>query len=76
MRWDECFETSLFIELIQVIGVWKYRPSPEHVTVTHPLLPHQIWLELQEAQKAKLDEATYNQLLDLRPHLDLETMVS
>ncbi|MPC20593.1 Axonemal protein [Portunus trituberculatus] len=35
----------------------------------------EIWLELQEAQKAKLDEATYNQLLDLRPHLDLETMV-
>ncbi|XP_063841391.1 dynein axonemal intermediate chain 7 homolog isoform X2 [Scylla paramamosain] len=35
----------------------------------------EIWLELQEAQKAKLDEATYNQLLDLRPYLDLETMV-
>ncbi|XP_050725906.1 dynein axonemal intermediate chain 7 homolog [Eriocheir sinensis] len=35
----------------------------------------EIWLELQEAQKEKLDDATYNQLLDLRPHLDLESMV-
>ncbi|XP_069178268.1 dynein axonemal intermediate chain 7 homolog isoform X2 [Procambarus clarkii] len=35
----------------------------------------EIWLELQEAQKEKLNEATYHQLLDLRPHLDHETMV-
>ncbi|KAK4286942.1 hypothetical protein Pmani_039976 [Petrolisthes manimaculis] len=35
----------------------------------------EIWLELQEAQKEKLDEATYHQLLDLRPYLDHETMV-
>ncbi|XP_042209640.1 dynein axonemal intermediate chain 7-like [Homarus americanus] len=35
----------------------------------------EIWLELQEAQKEKLDQATYHQLLDLRPHLDHETMV-
>ncbi|XP_063604864.1 dynein axonemal intermediate chain 7 homolog, partial [Penaeus indicus] len=35
----------------------------------------EIWLELQEAQKGKLDQATYHQLLDLRPHLDHETMV-
>lgn len=31
---------------------------------------------MQEAQKEKLDDATYNQLLDLRPHLDLESMVT
>ncbi|XP_047487265.1 dynein axonemal intermediate chain 7 homolog [Penaeus chinensis] len=36
----------------------------------------EIWLELQEAQKGKLDQATYHQLLDLRPHLDHETMVA
>ncbi|XP_071538177.1 dynein axonemal intermediate chain 7-like [Panulirus ornatus] len=35
----------------------------------------EIWLELQEAQKDKLDQATYHQLLDLRPYLDHETMV-
>ncbi|XP_037792261.1 axonemal 84 kDa protein-like [Penaeus monodon] len=35
----------------------------------------EIWLQLQEAQKGKLDQATYHQLLDLRPHLDHETMV-
>ncbi|KAK7086351.1 hypothetical protein SK128_010493 [Halocaridina rubra] len=36
----------------------------------------EIWLELQEEQKSKLDQATYNQLLDLRGHLDHETGVS
>ncbi|XP_066969371.1 dynein axonemal intermediate chain 7-like [Macrobrachium rosenbergii] len=35
----------------------------------------EIWLELQAEQKSKLDQATYNQLLDLRGYLDNETGV-
>ncbi|XP_068243751.1 dynein axonemal intermediate chain 7-like [Palaemon carinicauda] len=35
----------------------------------------EIWLELQQEQKSKLDQATYNQLLDLRGYLDNETGV-
>ncbi|KAG7153283.1 Axonemal 84 kDa protein-like [Homarus americanus] len=77
MRCDGLPDPTSVPEMNRYLSLW--RADLDTATLEGALAKtHQvihIWLELQEAQKEKLDQATYHQLLDLRPHLDHETMV-
>ena len=61
--------------LNKLIESWLILISNEIPNKIYKIHHFQIWLALQQAQKEKLDQATYNQLLDLRPQMDYETMV-
>ncbi|XP_047738461.1 dynein axonemal intermediate chain 7-like [Hyalella azteca] len=71
---DSCMRETP--EIIKVIGaVEAAMEEADQPTQQQRRLWQEIWLELQVALRRKLDRALYNQLLDLTPHLDHDTMV-
>ncbi|KAF2356149.1 Cancer susceptibility candidate 1 N-terminal, partial [Trinorchestia longiramus] len=61
---------------VQVINsVEAAMDEAEHPTPQQQRHWKEVWLQLQVALRRKLDRAIYDQLLDLAPHLDHDSMV-